>query len=115
MVRALAPRVPTFFRVRLAPLVSPGFFTVSVKMLSQAALTLVSVVTPAPVDKQALPAATLFDSTSVPVANLLVGLVVSAVKEATVAAAVKPHRAVTTAAVRTTLAFMAWEVPFRLV
>src|SRR5438874_514643 len=63
-------------------------------------------VVPPAVDRQAVPLLTLLDSTRVPVANLLVGLVVSAVNDATVAAAVKPHRAIRTAAVRTILVFM---------
>src|SRR5207302_3604829 len=96
---ALAARLPTFCTVSWAEPESPGFFTVRLNSVSQALLTLVSV-DPPPVDRQApAPPVLVLLNTSVPVANLLVGLVVSAVKLASVAAAVKPHSAITTPAV----------------
>src|SRR4051812_43049303 len=101
---------PTFCSVRLALELSPGFWALRLNRLSQPVLALVSVL-PLAVDRHAVPALTLLDSTRVPVANLLVGLVVSAVNDATVAAAVKPHSVINTAAVRTILAFMTKTFP----
>src|SRR5438552_2048808 len=85
--------LPSFFSVRFVEPDWPGC-SVPTSSESQAPLALVSV-EPPPVDRHTVPVLTLLLSTSVPVANLLVGLVVSAVKDATDAAAVKPARAVT--------------------
>src|SRR5438067_7969180 len=77
--RALAARDPTFWSVRLPEPESPGFFTLRLNSVSHAVLALLFVLPPA-VDRQALLLFTLLLSTSVPLANLLVGFVVSALK-----------------------------------
>src|SRR4051812_20160528 len=89
----VAARLPEFSNVRLAVEASPGLRRVRLKRPSQAALTFVSVAPPAVERHAPLPPLFVFDSTSVPDANLFVGFFVSAVNVATLAVAVYPHRA----------------------
>src|SRR4051812_6515564 len=79
-----------FCNVTLAVPDWPGFMPVNVNSVVQPLLTLVSVVAP-PVERQADPPCLVSLSTIVPVANLLVGFLVSAEKLATVAVTVYAH------------------------
>src|ERR1051326_1785756 len=73
-----AARLPEFFRSRSLRALVPGFCTVALKIAEQAALMFVSTPPPLPLDRHALPALTVFESTIVPVANVLPAFVVSA-------------------------------------
>src|SRR5581483_2541375 len=103
-VRAEAARLPTSRNVMSAVSLSPGFWTLRSKATSHEPLSLMSVLPP-PVDRQAVAPFTELLSTSVPSANVLLWLVVWAVKVAKVPAPARAPMAATTPRLRRTFRF----------